>query len=282
MIGIYDDAGDRLALGYSGLTFNDDAYPLAIVAVSHSYDAVTEPKATRNGMESYDPRQMLTMIRLEGVIKADSVAQLHDRIEAMNAAFDPVLSAEADTNSRNGYLPLTFSVPTADTTNYPSGLKPLQVYARSIALPVPRVSKFEGFSTRYTIQLQCVDPRRYLQTESTHSQTTLTKALDNTLATHRSWPIVTLTMSGAGPSNWYIDNVSINLAALRLNLSTMVNGDVVEVDMERRQIKKNGVIDHSPWISGEWFWLRALTQTIEVSSLSGISSCVVAWRRSFV
>ena len=93
MIGIYgDDLETRLAMAYRGLTINDDSYPVASIAVDHRYDSVIEANAQIDGMEAYGSRRMVTMLTVEGIVKADSVSQLHDRIEALNAAFDPGLA----------------------------------------------------------------------------------------------------------------------------------------------------------------------------------------------
>lgn len=283
MIGIYNDAGARLPMAYRGLTINDttEIYPVGIVAVSHQYDGVTEPK-TGDGMESYDPRHVVTVVRIEGIVKAESVAQLHDRIEALNKAFDPILSSQYDEDGRHGYLPFTFSVPTTDTTNYPTGLIPMQYYARSLDLPVPRVSKFEGDGARFSIVLQAVDPRRYLQAESSFAITSSSQTLSNYLASHGSFPLLTITMSGPGSATWDVNTDQDTSSALRLNLSTLIAGDVVTVDMERHEIKVNGVVNQGLYVTGGYMWLAPENQLVGRSSDTGITSSVLTWRRAFV
>jgi hypothetical protein len=283
MIGLYSDDGSRLPMAYRGLTINDDTYPVDSVTVDPRWDSVTEPLAERDGMEAYDPRRIAAMVRVDGFIRASSIAQLHDRIEALNAAFDPVLARDADSADRNrGYLPFTFSVPTEDVTNYPDGLIPMQYHGRSIALPVPRVSKFEGHSVPFTILLQAVDPRRYLQTLSSLTLTSAVQELDNSLASYKSWPVVRLTMSGAGIVDWVVNNSSDDRDFLVLDLTGRAAGQVVEIDMQARTIKIDDTVDMSIYVSGEYFDLAPDVLEVGISSVAGIASCVIEWRRAFV
>lgn len=291
MIGIYKDrtAGGedtRLAMTYRSLTINNDTYPVSIVVASHRFDSVTEPRAERDGMEAYVPRRMVTTYRIEGIVKADNIAQLHDRIDALNAAFDPILATDADpTDIDTGFLPFTFSVPTEDTDNYATGLIPMQIYGRSLELPVNRVSKFEGDGARFSILLQCADPRRYLQTNEELTIVGLSDTMDNSLSTYASWPIVTLTMSGAGSAAWYMDrnDDGWDHLPITIDLSGRSAGEVVVIDMDRKEILVDGVVDMSLYVSGHYFMAPASDTTLlSVPNQTGITSCVVTWARAFV
>lgn len=285
MIGIYDDAGDRIPHGYNGLVVNNDSYPIASATMSHRFDAVLEALPRSDGMEAYEPHRLSAVLQVEGTVEGVSVADLHDKIDALNAAFDPVrVTHDDDAAYDRGFIPYTFSVPTTDTDNYPDGLIPMQLYARSLSLPVGRVSKFEGHVARYTLLLQAVDPRRYLQTEDTAPLTGSLTVINNGLATYKSWPTLRLTMSGAGDPTWWINNIEDDYAeALTLNLGALVAGDVVDVDMRRRTIKRvsDGASLMSLYLSGRYIEMMPLAQTIQVKNLTGIASAVLTYRRAF-
>lgn len=291
MIGIYDDGGDRLAMAYRSLTINDESYPVSSVVVDHRYDSVTEPKPQADGMEAYAVRRLVAMIRADGVVKADSVADLHDKVEALNAAFDPVLAFDEDTATRDiGFLPFTFSVPTADDTGYPTGLKPLQYYVRSTAIPVPRISKFEGDGAHFTLLLQAVDPRRYLQTLTSvdlfhtpgGTPDSASVAVDNSLASYSSWPTITMVMSGFGHTAFYVDHDESGVDPLVLDLSSLVATDVVTIDMQAREVLVDGASRMDLVVSGDFFPIRPGTQNVESGWMAGVTSCVMSYRRAFV
>lgn len=285
MIGLYDDAGDRIAHAYNGLVVNDSSYPIASAVMNHRFDAVLEALPRSDGMEAYEPHRLSTVLQVDGTVEGVSVADLHDKIDALNAAFDPVRVTHDDAATYDrGFIPYTFSVPTANTTGYPDGLIPMQLYARSLALPVGRVSKFEGHVARYTLLLQAVDPRRYLQTEDTDTLTGFLTVINNALGTYKSWPTLRLTMSGAGDAAWWINNIEDDYAeALTINLSTLVAGDVIDIDMRRRTITRvsDGSSLMSLYVSGRYVEIMPLAQTIQVKNLSGITSAVLTYRRAF-
>lgn len=282
MIGIYSDAGTRLAMAYNGLTVNsEDIYPVGIVTVDHRYDAVSDPRPQDDGMESYSPRRLSTVFRVEGIVKADSVAMLHDRIEALNEAFDPVVAADQDDDF--GFLPFTFSVPTEDTDNYATGFKLMQCFVRSIEIPVPRISKFEGDGARFSLMLQAKDPRRYLQSESSMSLSSGSNTVDNSLAGYPSYPRFTFSMTGAGDAAFRIEFPSDEEGRdLQLNLSGLSNGDDVEVDFATRQIYLNGAVDMDLYDAGQWGKLHPRSQTVTLVSTTATSARTLHWFRAFV
>jgi hypothetical protein len=285
MIGIYDDDGNRLPMAYNGLTINNDAYPVDTVVVNPRWDATTEPMPQQDGMEAYAPRRLSTLIRVDGMVKASSVAQLHDRIESLTVAFDPVrATTENPATYDAGFLPFTFSVPTENTAVHAGGLIPMQYNARSIALPVDRVSKYEGDSVPFSIILQAADPRRYYQSSRAHTMTALSDVVDNSVATYESWPVVRVTMSGVGATYWHIDNPGDLKNGLALDLSSLGNGQQIDIDMRRHTIKQvdNGANRMDLYLGGEFLSLVPGTQTIEIHNTTGIASVVLTWTWAFV
>jgi hypothetical protein len=268
----------RIARVYRGLTVNDATYPISFSAVSDSFDAVTNPHAQRDGMEAYPTRKVQAVIREDGIVKAASLAALHDAIEALNAAFDPINAQNGDSSTEDkGFVAYTFDVPTADTANYATGLIPMQVYAKALQLPVLRTTKFDGYTCRFTLLLQVVDPRRYLQTSD--SVTGTGGALTNTLGKYPSDITYTVVTSGAGSAAHTIAN-STTGEQLVIDLSSGAGTYIV--DFARHKITKGGSPFDSAYVSGTYWQVRpGVADTYAISNNSNVSSRSLAWRRAF-
>lgn len=268
----------RIARVYNGLTVNDDTYPIAFSAVSDSFDAVTNPHAQRDGMEAYPTRKVQAIIREDGIVKAASLEALHDAIEALNAAFDPINAQNADSSTEDkGFLAYTFDVPTTDSSNYSTLLIPMQVYAKALQLPVLRTTKFDGYTCRFTLLLQVVDPRRYWQTGS--SVTGTGGSLVNTLAKYPSDIVYTVITSGAGDANHTIAN-STTGESLVIDLSSGAGTYIV--DFARAKITKGGVDFSQAYVSGTYWQVRkGVSDTYAISNNTNVSSRSLAWRRAF-
>lgn len=268
----------RIARTYNGLTVNDDTYPISFSAVSDSFDAVTNPHAQRDGMEAYPTRKIQAVIREDGIVKAVSLEALHDAIEALNAAFDPINAQGADSSTEDkGFLPYTFDVPTTDSGNYASLLIPMQVYAKALQLPVLRTTKFDGYTCRFTLLLQVVDPRRYWQTGS--SVTGTGGSLVNTLAKYPSDIVYTVVTSGAGDATHTIAN-STTGESLVIDLSSGAGTYIV--DFARAKITKGGVDFSQAYVSGTYWQVRkGVSDTYAISNNTNVTSRSLAWRRAF-
>jgi hypothetical protein len=273
----------RLPMSYGGLTFNDPGGKIMVdmVAINPAWDWVLEAKAQRDGMESYEPKRMNTIIRLEGIIRGDSIADLFDQINAVNAAFDPVLNYTNDSSydeyvprQQQGYTPFAFQCPTADLTLAADGVMDLRYFARSRALPVPRVSKFEGFSTRWSAILECVDPRAYFtDTQSVNAVITSSMGgteVDNARANYPSWPILTI-VPNVNPTGdvtiQMIDPVA-GISTLSLEVdSIVVADDEVVVDFEAQRVTLNGTERMDLLVPGaEWFMVPPGTSHVAISN----------------
>lgn len=230
------------------------------------------------------------MLQIDGVLRAQSYAAFFDKRVALAKAFDPALgayknAADSGTTPANwGVLPLDFSVPTADTTNYPTGLVASRYYARAkdgVYLPS---SQFTGLAGFFRIPLVVPEAVRYLQTTSSLSGA---GTLDNTLADAPSWPTVTITMAGAGSSNYTITRTgTYSTVALHLDLSGASSGDVYTVDMKRRRIyrtRSSVVTDQTALVyaSGDFWEVEPTSQTISLSNTTNATTSTV-WRRAWV
>lgn len=286
MIPLFKGDGSRLSIVHRSLTINDNTedpdngYFPEIAVVRYALDQVQEAKAQRDGSEAYQPRKLSKMIRIDGWAKSTTIPALWDKVDALNEAYDPVLAFDGDTATFDkGFLPLDFSQPTDDVANYATGLIPLRYYARSMQAPVDTSSKFLGRQARFSIVMQAIDPRRYLQTLSSVGLSSGANAVDNTLAQYPSWPTLTLSMTGAGSAGWTIGDGTSSLV-LALNLASA--GQSIVVDMEKHRITVNGVEDMSFFTSGTWFKLDPTSETITITNLTNIGSATLQWRRAFV
>lgn len=284
MIGIFSSDATRLAVTYNGLTLNnpadaaDSTYEINAVATRPLYDTIEDPSPSGDGAEIYDPRKIKLLIAIDGTIRAQSYADLYDRIKSLMATFDPAKVAH-ENPSTQGFLALDFSVPTADTTTYPSGLVPSRYYARAANLYVPADSEYTALAAFFRLDLECSDPRRYLQTTSS-----LTGAgtIDNSKADYRSFPTITITAAGAGSATYAIGNANTyGTNTLTLNLSGLVNTDVVVVDMAAQTIKKNGVSTPSLYVSGSWWSIEPVASNAITITNPANMTTVTTWRRAF-
>lgn len=296
MIGLFGADGAKLPMVYRGLTLNDpaddpkDTYEVWQALVDPEHGSVAEPKSERDGSEIYRPKKQRGLIRVTGAVKAPTAGELFDKTEALRAAFDPVNAYLADLASTSdvGFLPFTFSRPTADLANYPSGLKDLQYYARSLALPVTRITKSDGLAARFAVVMECADPRAYAQSATSASRSNAgSKAMDNTLASYASWPTVTITLTGAGTDVIQLERVAAaDTSALQLDLGSCSSGDVIVVDMERRYVTKNGAAAMDLVVTAQadyWDLFPAESQTLNVTNVSGTlaGTVAVSWVKAF-
>jgi hypothetical protein len=288
MLALYDAAGLRLPITFAGLTLNDPADDADDTIEVSSWSSrtlvefVSDGRQDKDGLEAHAPRKQGRVLVLNGMLHAPTghPEQLFDRIKLFGKTFDPVLVRRANPTVE-GFVALDFSVPTADTSTYPSGLVPSRYYARPRgALDIDYDPARYGQSAPFRLEMLLADERRYLQTASAHTQDSVSKTLANPNADYPSWPTVTITASGAGNAAWTIDKAADGIAALTLNLSGLIASDVVVVDMQLKKITKNGISTPSLKTAGGWFDLDVGNQTIDVLNLTNLAVSI-AWRPAF-
>lgn len=281
-----DDSSSQLSLGtrltvyYDGLTLNNPAtspYPAYEVHRAESLTniaAVREERPSGDGSISSIPRKPSRIIRLTGFIRATTYAALYDNAKAFSATFDPV--RVAGDNPTDPFLALDFSVPTADTTNWPTGLVPSRYYALAVGTLDAATSSATGKSIPFTIDFFLKDPRRYAQTASTVTGT----GTASNKGDYRTYPTITITATGAGSATYSVANTTLG-QTMTLNLSSLVNTDVVVLDMDKQTIKKNGT-DAASLIVGTpaWFYLQPGNNTVTVTNgtnMTTVTSFRSAW-----
>lgn len=284
MFSLRDNNDAPLVVTYNGLTLNDlsnprDSIRLERIVTNTQIRTITEERQGSDGAEIYDARKIVRLVSLPGVMTAPSLAALSDKMRLLARTFDPALVSR-DNPDEHGFLALDGSLPTADTATYPSGLIPTRLYARAQMPIQPNVVPADGYAAAFVIPLVCRDPRGYLQTETTQAIGSTSVVVTNPKADYPSWPTITITATGAGPTAFAIDKSDDGIAALTVNLSGLLNGDSVEIDMETHTIRRNGIKANELYISGGWFDLDAGNNTITVSSLSNLSVSAT-WRPAF-
>ena len=287
MISLFDAADARLALTYNSLTLNnpadavDDSIEVNDWAIRQTIDFVQDANQNTDGLEAYDPRKQGTLLVLAGRALAPTQAKLMDRLKLMASTFDPVL-VNRNNPSVNGFIPLDFSTLTNDTGNYATGKVPARYYARprvSLALTSPQGKN----AMLWRAELLLRDSRRYLQSTSSANLTAnTTNSVSNALADYPSWPTFTFTATGAGPSNVTLAKGSLlsSTPQIVLDLSGLINTDVVVVDMEKRTIVKNSIPAMNIYVSGSFFDLSPGNNNITTNSLTNLTVSV-AWRPAF-
>lgn len=285
MIGIYDGDGDRLSVTYNGLTTNsaadakDDTFELNAVTTIQPSEGVQESRPDRDGVEVYQARKQMMVVRLDYTIRAQSLAALYDKKRALAHAFDPA-EVWRENQSVNGFIALDFSVPTGDTVNYPTGLVPSRYYARPRQTPIPADSMVTGDGCFATVEMLIADPRRYLQTADTLAGA----GTANNRGDVPTYPTLTVTMAGAGSAAYTVSCdpalSGIATSSLVLNLSGCVAADVITVDMAARTILKNGVDAPTLYVSGDYFPLEAGSNTVAYANATNATSSL-SWRRAW-
>ena len=284
MIGLYDDDGTtRLSVSYNSLTLNNDAdeqndtYEINGASVAGVYTSIEDAHPEEDGSEAYGAQKTKLIVVLDGTIRAPSISKLFDKIKALRAAFD-ASKASYENPTSQGFLALDFSTPTTDTTNYPTGLVPSRYYVRERRLLVPPSNMYSGLSQFFRVELEAIDPRRYLQTTD-HLDGA--GAADNTLADFRSFPTISITMSGAGANNFRIQRAAsgVTTQGLDLDLTLETTGTIV-VDMATRSISKVDQDKTGLYVSGDWWSIEPASNTITISNGTN-ATVVTTWRRAF-
>lgn len=283
MIATHDDSNTRLAMTLGSLTLNDpaaakdDLYEVNSVTTVASYDQTFDSDPATDGTEIGSSKRSLLVVRLDGVIRAQTLKALYDKKKALIAQTDPALLVYKDA-ANFGLINFDFSVPTADSS-YASNLVPSRYIVRPRIASIPPDSEFHGFASFYTVELMVPEARRFLQTTSSLAGG---GTLDNSKADYPSWPTITITMSGAGSATYTIQRTgTYTIKSLVLNLLGTVNTDVVVVDMRLKKITKNGTETPSLYVSGDFWDVEPTSQTVTITNGTNATTSTV-WRRAFV
>lgn len=288
MISPFQDKDTRNALTLNGYTFNQeiggstkDIVRVDRVLIQTAIQAIHEPREYSDGLETYGSFKRGKRIVLYGIISAATRGGLYDRIEEFAAAVDPAL-ATRDNPTTFGILPLDFNVPSA------GGLKACRYYVKAEQALEPPLTDPQGFSVPFILPLLASDPRRYLQASKSASHVGVGNfTADNSIATFPSWPIVTLTLDKNYTTDqrvWlYNADPASEHDVLILQLQGLNAGDVVTVDMERKEIKVNGVVNMGVYNDREFWQMRPGNTVANVGDApdNWTGTVEITWRPAF-
>ena len=271
------DGTTRIAVAYNGLSINTlttietdpTGYPLDAVGFQTGYDYISENFQWMDGIELYGMHAVSRILDLRGRALAATQAAYADAVKTLADAFDP--SKIMFKNPTDPFLPLTFSVPTADTATYPTGYATSKYLALPIRMPEPPTAYDSTTGQPFRISMLLQQPKRFLQTAQTQAGSA---TVANSKADTTSWPVLTITMAGAGSATYTAQNTATTQGAksIVLNLSGAVNTDVYVVDFFHRKITKNGVVTPSVFVSGSYWMMEPGNNVILYSNTTNATS----------
>ncbi len=273
---------------YNGYTLNsvtgvaENQIELVDAGVTPITDQVMENKQGRDGMEVYQSFKSGLSIRLRGYIKKPTLNALMDEAGLMAEKFDSALLSRRFQTTTIGFQPLAFSVPTADSANYPGNLVASFYLARTMQPITFGRTKYDGYSMPYSINMLARDPSRFF---STLQSTSVDGTAVNALGRYPSWPTYTVTMTGVGAANLTLTNANAfgGSKSLVLNLTSLVSGDVLKVDFESRRIFVNNVLRMSVYVSGTYWQIEPRVSSVitDVNTGGTATPRTVSWYRAF-
>lgn len=276
MIPIFDASGNRIPFTYNGLTFNSptsvetDKTGIVVHSIAQSLpaDYISDKLQWKDGSEVYAVTKASRVIVMTGAVYGVSIGAVADYVRALCSAFDP---GRISFYNDDTFLPLTYALPTADTTSYPSGAIALKVFVMPTEVPLTTTSQAgQGMANRFRLTLIAKDPRSYLQTP-----VTLAGAGTLTYPTaYPSYPTVTFTMSGAGNAAFTITNVSSRQVSksLVLDLSGRSNGQAITVDFANQRVLVNGTHTQGIYVSGDWFLTEFGSNAITYTNVTNVGT----------
>lgn len=276
--------------GTPAAAFARDTVTVDEVQIIPQFRDVREPYHLTQGGSLGRVHKGLKIIRLKGrliVPKPSMLAALSDLEREFRWSFDPYL-CDRDSPSTNGAYAFVFREPTADIVNFPNGRMILVYYARPSDQPTVIERAVDTGVRDYALALIAADPRAYMSVPTTLSLTPAgpSGALANLGTTPAPLQAV-ITMAGAGASTFTLTRAGVSFV---LDLSTMVNSDVVTVRMETagpwgegRLILKNGARAAGLKTSGPATWLDVPvgSTTFAISNATNVTSCVLTTRSAW-
>lgn len=228
-----------------------------------------------------DAADVFRYVSMSGMIVGSTGEKLADMVSKLFQIFD-VEEAQLASPSTRGLSALTFTCPTEI-----AGYTPYQVerfMVRPAGYPAVYERMSEGLSRPFAVELVAEDPRRYRDTATSrtlNSGNGFSQACPNWDANvgRQTFPLITITMSGAGNAAFSLTD---GTKTLILDLTTMVNTDVVTVDMNTGVIKKNGVYraDLRTSAVDTFFGIPRGGVTISATNTGGVTSVGIAYNEA--
>lgn len=241
MIPIFNDTGDRMPITYGNLTINEPIngnplhiYEVNAVLVRDVFSGTVESRPEADGSEAYGTRKSAKLVRIDGIIRAPTFAALSDMNAELRGALDPAMLSKQDVIG-HGFSPLEFTVLSA------TGNDESYLLARPVQNPDYMNDQYLGKNMPFRLEFFCADPRRYLLTANIYTLVgSDTKAITQ-LGNYPSTPSIEITMDANGSATYQLVNFGPTPdGVISLNLSGLVNGDVVVVYPLDKVVTKGG------------------------------------------
>lgn len=252
----YPPAGRSAAITLNDPTDDpNETYELVTAAVMDQFSLQSEPRPQQDGMQIYIPRKVRKVIHMEGIVHALTLGKLEYMVMQLHRYFDPINAFFDDTASTmandKGFLDLNFTIPTSDTTNYPSGTIDITAWVRCVQRVVPVMTKLKGYNARFQLVLEMIDPRFYEQTAQAVALNVGSTTSHTSTTEYPTAPVINLTMTGAASGTVSIQRQTPadengNTVEFRLDLTKTTLGaaattsDVVSLDMATGIVTLNG------------------------------------------
>lgn len=275
MIGLFDANGQRLSLTIETIVLNneadplDDRYEINSVRPSTPIDYVSDPKPEEDGLEVYRPRKVGRLLVVDGIIRANSIGRLYDKINTLAGKIDPVVLHDTYP-TEEGFVPLDFTTPSV------SGNLACRYYVRTNRAVEPIILDVAPRQEAlFSLEFLLRDPRRYLQAETTLvGDGTATNS-----GNYKTWPTLQVDLTGAGSATFKIDNTTTG-KSLTLDLSGQSAGAQVLVDMSRKRVTSNAVEAPGLVVAGDFFPLMPGGNSITYTNITNTTR-TLKWRSAF-
>lgn len=243
MIPIFNDAGDRMPLVFNtDLRLNEPIdgnpmhlYEINAVMVRDVFSGTVESHPVNDGSEAYGTRKSAKIIRVDGIIRAPTLAQLSDMNAELRGEMDPATLSKEDALG-HGFAPLEFTVLSV------AGNQASYVWARPVQTPDYMWDQYIGHNAPFRLEFFCADPRRYLQTANNYVYVGSDVLTPTQNGNYSSIPdIVIVRDSGSASTTYTITNSDVTPDGIvKLNLSSTVDGDIIRVYIDDKVVTKNG------------------------------------------
>lgn len=254
MIPIFDDSGNRMPITYNGLTLNAPIggdnmhiYEVNAVMVRDVFSGTIESRPEGDGSEVYGSRKSAKLVRIDGIMRARTFADLYDMSADLHGSLDPAMLSQQDSLG-HGFSPLEFDVITG------LGNEESYLLARPVQNPDYLNDQYLGKNMPFRLEFFCADPRRYLLTANLYTFVESQEQAMTQNGNYPSVPAIEITMNGAGSALYQLINKGVTPNGnIHLNLTGVLNGDSIIVYPLDKVVTRNGdraddlVLDDTDW-----------------------------------
>lgn len=225
-----------------------------------------EPRATDVGIVDYGTHLGKGIMEIPVILFATTQAKMADLIQDFKTAFNPdLLEADAtygEVVGKGGFHPLNWTETVGATS------RAFRMYLKSTEIPRVNVDAMAGLVRKSVIKLKAQDPRKYLQTS-----VTVTNSGTTTNAGDTACPVeITITATGTTLTSLTITNTTRTEAIV---VSTALTaGQILVIDTRNHSVKLNGT-ERRDYLSSASKWMM-LSPGANAITVSNNTNCSVA------